>query len=305
MTSALWLDDDDVQRALGAFDPVTPVVQELLALAGRELQPCAGADGVEHAVVVRDAGEKYVLPLRAMRAVYRACLAAAAARRLMGPSIATVCVVAPRYAATAHLRLIAKYVRDAAHVAVCVTDGPAGQGVEQWVMDELFMTGVNLTIGTDVGEALFGANLIVIDALDAEVRIEQISAGAVIVNASGRDLPGAVVDAVVVIYVEDVRSPDGNVPRDLARRNRLTGPGYTGATRAYRRTPPVCDLRALLRADDGVRPHVSGVVLVEIRGAEAAGEALALHTGRAARSLGLGRRIDDSRSDTPPNKYGE
>ncbi|MDF5753540.1 hypothetical protein [Spongiactinospora sp. TRM90649] len=281
MTSTLWLDRDDVQRAYETFDPVMLIVADLRAPNGGETQP--GSATGDDVLIVEDGGVSYALPLHALRTVYRACLAAAVVRRLSAPRIATVGLVVLRsWDASAYLNVFVRRVPEVTHVAVCAGEGQAD--VPERIRDELFMAGATLAAEEDAREALFGANLVVVDGFEDASWLDQVSAGTVIVNVSDDALPANVVKALTMIY------------------------GVAGANRppVYRRhygreMPRFGDLFEILRSDEPIANRSTDVCVIDLNGVDAISRELTLQIGKTARGLGLGRWTHD----VSPPRNGE
>lgn len=269
MTSTLWLDRDDVRQACEMFDPVRLIVAELRAPDGGAAQPGSASAG--DLLLVEDADVSYALPLRALRTVHRACVAAAVVRRLEAPRLATVGMVMVRsWDTSVYLSVFVGRVPEVTHVAVCAGDSPAE--VPERVRDELFMAGATLAVEYHAQEALFGANLAVVDGVEAASWLDQVPAGTVIVNVGDDALPDNVVKAPTVIY------------------------GVVGAARPAacrqrhcRETPQFGDLFEILRSDEPIANRMTDVFVIDLNGVDAISRELTLRIGRAATALGLGR----------------
>lgn len=67
------------------------------------------------------------------------------------------------------------------------------------------LAGVGLSVTSRVSEAVFGANLVVVaGGARADVGVRELSKGAVLVNATGRDLPDDLVDGLSQVYMDDL-----------------------------------------------------------------------------------------------------
>jgi len=209
------------------------------------------------------------------------------------PGAATVSVLGSGLPAELLLRVVARFVLATTHVAVCAPAGPADATVTRRVVDEFDLSGISLAVTPRVDEAAFGANLIVIvDSRATDLRIEWIAKGAVLVNASGWDLPGPVVGSASRVYVDNLRLIGDNLHRHFIR-----------AHLAPRRTPPAScrdeprslsisgDLGGLLLGGPLARPDPEEVVLVEVLGAGTLSSSLGNQLARAAQRLGLGEQI--------------
>ncbi|MFV2009857.1 MULTISPECIES: hypothetical protein [unclassified Micromonospora] len=163
-----------------------------------EIPPCdpSGAEGC--ALTARDPP-----------AYQAALLTVLAARSLLRPSAVTVAVIGSGAAVALQLFLIARYVPGVSHIAVCQPDAEP----DRWVVDALELAGIGLARTNHPGEAAFGANLVVVcGAADGHVGLADgatgpqvhLPAGALVVNATGRDLPSALIDQVTEVFVDDI-----------------------------------------------------------------------------------------------------
>ena len=133
MSSTYQLSLDEVHRALDELDPVALVTAELTGraapapsyVAAAQTPTWQSADCGEPQAAVEDpaTAARFVLPLRALQAARSASLAAAAARLLVPPGAATVSVLGSGLPAELALRIIARYVTGATHIAVCPAGG--------------------------------------------------------------------------------------------------------------------------------------------------------------------------------------
>ncbi len=292
MSPVLQISWEDMHQALDDFDPVTVVVDELTGEAVGDVADLVDVGGF---VKVEDpaSADCFLLPAGALRTVRGSCLTVAAAQLLLPPGAATVCVLGSAPEAAVLLKMIIQYVRDVGHVAVCVMDGPPDPAVTRRVRDELVLAGIDLTVGTDAGEALFGANLVAVGRSRVDPGIGKISKGAILVNAGGRDLPTAVVAGAAAIYVDDMRLIGESAHRYFVREHLACLETPTTSRYLQPRAQRVTgDLGDLLSGDSVPRRHPAEHILVELLSTEAVSVRLACELGLAARRLGLGKEID-------------
>ena len=249
----------------------------------------------ERQAVVEDPGSatRFLLPLQALQATRDACLAAAAARLFVPPGAATVSVLGSGLSAELLLRVVARYVVGATHVAVCPTGGSIEETVTRRVIDELDLSGISLFVTSEIGEAAYGANLVVVAGEYAvDLERDHIAKGALLVNGSGWDLPVSVVDGATRIYVDNLQLLGDNLHRYFVRAHKSwEGGGAMGRRQEHRVQCIAGDLSGVLRGDHVARSEPEGIVLVEALSAGALSTALGHQLTLAAHRLGLGRAI--------------
>jgi hypothetical protein len=179
----------------------------------------------------------------------------------------------------------------------------SGRAGEWGVRDELERGGTTLSVTTDPRHAALGANLLVIAELGWEpLDIGQLHPGVMIINATRRDLPDALLAEVDRVYVDDIGLLEHNQHRKFVRLHRTgpgTPPGSTQGSREgwHRRLAPWrherridADLsRVLLGGLE--RTDVDDVVLVELLDGGSLVVRLAGHIYRAA--LGIDQSGND------------
>lgn len=154
-----------------------------------------------------------------------AVLTALSARYLLAPGVVTASVVGGGWAVRAQLDAVARHVPGTSHVAVRVLDG---EPLDRDLVDRLRLTGIGLSVAATAGEAVFGANLVVVtDVADPDTWPVRLPGGAVLVNATGGDLPPAVTRAVDVVFVDDLAllrcAPHRGLPVEADLRQVVTG----------------------------------------------------------------------------------
>nr|MDT0659145.1 hypothetical protein [Micromonospora sp. DSM 115978] len=257
-----------------AVDPVDTVAEQLMTGGTSTLS----ADLWDRTGCHQETG-----PLARDRAAYHpAVLAALAARYLLGPEVVTASVIGPRRAAHLHIMTIARYVPCVSHVSVFLTDGPAAPATaaagradggtgqvtpvfDQQVVDELELSGIVLNRAASPAESAFGANLVVVigpvgcpagpgEGPGAPVRLAK---GALLLNASGRDLPPALADQASQVFVDDLSLVETAAANGLARpaRARLN---------PQQRYQVIGDLRQVVLGEPTGRIKQEQVLLVEL-----------------------------------------
>lgn len=283
----LRLGTDDLCTAIAGIDPVPVLAAELMAVGGN----AAAAPGARWGeplgafAVLEDTttGGRCALPAAALRAYRSAALTALAARHLLAPGVVTASVIGSGLAARLQMMVIARHVPDVSHIAACAASVDRDPPVWTGMADQLDHAGIELTVTDHVDEAVFGANLVAITGCDADlVRVDHLSKGAVVVNATGRDLPDHLVDGANQVYVDDSARMDSAAHRHFART------AAEGSSSVRRHDGIEADLGAVLTGEHPGRTRADHVLLVELLGPNALDLALACLVHRAALVLGLG-----------------
>jgi ornithine cyclodeaminase/alanine dehydrogenase-like protein (mu-crystallin family) len=275
------LGTDEVWNAFEDIDPVAVIVDELTgkpwdASAFCRLTP--GAEG-EDLAVLEDArsGVRCLLPASMLRTFRAASLATVAARELLAPGVAIVGILGSDLAAQVHVGTLARYLPDISHVAVCAAPDQPSVLIEPRLLDRLDLSGIGLTVTADVREAVLGANLIVVPAGGRDARsVGRPTAGALLVNGSGRDLASDIVDRVDKIYIDDPTLLGRNAHRYFVLAQR---PGWS---RHRGNQVRVADLRQLLATGVRGRRNADDILLAELLSAHRLDARLAWEVHRAA-----------------------
>ncbi|MFD9733233.1 hypothetical protein [Umezawaea sp. NPDC059074] len=283
----LRLSADDLCTAIAGIDPVPVLAAELMAMGGTAAAEPGARWGEPFGAfaVLEDtsAGGRCALPVAALRAYRAAALTALAARHLLAPGVVTASVIGSGLAARLQMMVIARHVPDVSHIAACAVNGDRDLPVWTGVVDQLDHAGIELAVTNHVDEAVFGANLVAITGCDADlVRVDHLSKGAVVVNATGRDLPDHLVDGANQVYVDDSTRMGSAAHRHFARTV------AHGSSSARRHDGIEADLGAVLIGEHPGRTRVDHVLLVELLSPNALDLALACLVHRAALVLGLG-----------------
>jgi ornithine cyclodeaminase/alanine dehydrogenase-like protein (mu-crystallin family) len=227
----------------GVADPVDQLVERMLTGQGSLVCPSVwqvpGRTGPERT--------------RVTPAAHGAVLTALAARFLLPPAPVTASVLGP---SGRLLAALCRYLPGISHVAVYP---PGRETVATELVEELESAGIGVSIARSVRDAVFGANLVVVTDRDGAADLDSmhVSRGALLVNATGRDLPDAVVDRVDRIFIDD---PGLLAP---AARNGLCRPARAAVhpSPLYRLTG---DLRQVLTGQFAGRVSHDDVLLVEL-----------------------------------------
>jgi ornithine cyclodeaminase/alanine dehydrogenase-like protein (mu-crystallin family) len=287
---------EEARIAVQLIDPVAVLAEELVGRTigqpgwGRrhDLPNIGGSNGGELRVAVD--GVDCVLPAASMRAFQSAALAALAARELLVPGGVTAALVGTRDAVQSGLAIVARYVPDISHVAVYLT-APRPGALDAVVLDQLELNGIVLSMGTELRQAVFGANLVVVigDVRAGDLRDlpgTRLAPGAVVVNGTGRDLPAALIDGVDQVYVDDLSLLDACADRYVVRT-------HTGRPAARHRPPAIrADLGQLLAGSPAGRARTADIVLVELLSVDIPNVWLAKRLHRAAMECGLGEVVE-------------
>lgn len=294
---ALRLSDEDVLHALGSIDPIVPVAADLAGEIGAA-ERFANVDG-ELRFACHGTELDGLFPAAALTAIHTAALAALAATHLTPRGVRTAALFAPADVEAVHLTVLVRHVSHISHLAVH-RGGGAVAPYDNDLLDEFELAGTGLSTTPDARRAAGGANLLVLAERADELRLGAPRRGLLLVNASGLDLPDAVLDAVDQAYVDDARLLADNDHRAVVRAH-LSGPtadpirqaeGWHRHQQHWRTLRRIdADLRQVLAGTHPGRSHTDDVLLVELLGTAAVGPRLASTLCRAALELGLGTRV--------------
>ncbi len=294
------LDAERLFRALDELDLVDVLAAELTGGVGaREpagpapssrwtLETARSPDaGPELAVLSGpDAAPRLALPTADLRACRRAALTTLAARLLLAPGVVTVTVLGAGMAAHVQSAMLIRWLPDVSHVAV---HSSMASPIPPELARRFASASIGLTLAASVDDAVFGATLVVVAGDEPPVlRRTRLARGAVVVNASGRELPAELVDGVSEVYVDDLALLSGQPRRYLATGAAVPdlapGPRRRPATRRRRRVAG--DLRQVLTGVDAGRSRLDDVLLVELLSADKLDARLACRVCEAAAGLG-------------------
>ncbi|MPZ83092.1 MAG: hypothetical protein GEV28_22950 [Actinophytocola sp.] len=304
----LQLSAEDVWSALEVIDPVAVLAEELIGRTvghaeeevGR-LTPWTGYGTRTNASALvalehPDVDGRCVLPAASLRMFQSAALAAIAARELLVPGGVTVAMLGATQAMQPQLAVIARHVPDISHVAICLADLSRSNLLEARLVDLLELSGIGLSVTTTWPDTVFGANLVVATSEGvvrqdlSGMRVGQLARGAVLVNATGRNLPAELVDRMAEVYVDDFSLLPGNGDRYIVSTHLLATAGDTGVEQTGRYI--AADLGQLLAGEHGGREHEDNRVLVELLSGRRLNVQLAYRILQAARRNGLGSRFE-------------
>ncbi|HEY7593875.1 MAG TPA: hypothetical protein VH969_12020 [Actinophytocola sp.] len=307
--TVLQLGSREVWRALDVIDPVATMAEFLIdRTVGR-----AGHDSRSRGRLISwsdtasngtglvlldhpDVTGTCVLPAETLRSSQAVVLAAVAAREMLVSGGVTMAVIGPPADTEPQLSVLARHVPDISHVAVC-SDRPDLDEVGAETAEQLEKSGIGLSVVSTVADAVFGANLVVTTDHSrfakglAGLRIGNLARGALLVNASGTDLPAELVDHVDEVYVDDLglvdHHPDRHVvATSLAARAAGTATGRLGIE------PRIAgDLVQLLTGRHADRRRSGDIVLMELLGGHELNADLAYRIYEVAAHTSLGVRI--------------
>lgn len=301
----LQLRSHEVWSALEVIDPVATVAEYLIGrTVGRaghghrvfgQLISWSGAGRNGSELVLLDHPEATgpcVVPAQSLRSSHAAALAAVAARELLVSGGVTMAMLGPAEDVQPQLSVVARQVPDISHVALCgATMGT--REIEPKLVDQLQLSGIELSVVSTVEEAVFGANLVVAAGHPTTVgdltglRIGGLARGTLLINATGHDLPTDLVDRVDQVYVDDLGLLDTYPDRHVVTTHRATPPPGTATMR-----PRITgDLAQLLTCKDPGRRLASDIVLVELLGVHELNADLAYRIYEVATRTGLGVRV--------------
>lgn len=312
----IHLNRDDIWRAMRVFDPVAAVAEELIGhtlddgakheprTPGR-LVPWPGPAGSDHAGQVGDVALELsadkvgcVAPAAGLHLARTAALIALAACELLVPGGLTVAVVGRSGPTQPQLAVIVRHVPDISHVALWLTDVASTALVPPELRDQLELNGIRVSVATSLADAVFGANLVIVagdgarrDELDS-LQFGQVAGGAVLVNASGHDLPAELIDRIDDVYVDDLTLLETNWDRLVVAAHRTA----TGDVGSGHDTRIVADLGLLLLGRERYPRRAGATVLVELLGVAEPSAEFAYRVCLAARKAGLGARIPRSQA---------
>jgi ornithine cyclodeaminase/alanine dehydrogenase-like protein (mu-crystallin family) len=309
----------DVLRAMEEFDLLEVMAEELVrpaldapdhALASRFVPADDGANGSDE-LAVEDAGTGQIclLPKSSLRMVRSAGLSALAARELHPPGVVTAAILGSSEAAQLHLSVIARHVPNLSHAALYPGGALAVPQIEQTLLDQLELAGIGVSLSDSPRRAASGANLVVVTDFDQDrLDIGQLPPGALVVNASGRDLPPELLTGVDQVYVDDLGLLDDNSHRTVVRLHQ-TGPDLSAQPQnhvregwyrhevSWRRQRRIeADLGQVLTGARG-RTYVDDVLLAELLGQSVPDVVLAGRIHQTAAKHGLGRRINAAQEE--------
>jgi ornithine cyclodeaminase/alanine dehydrogenase-like protein (mu-crystallin family) len=295
---ALQLDTEDLLSVLDVINPIDVLIEELISkAAGRPERPPnpdgrlapwrrgASAEGGSAAemLLLEDLriGGRCVLPRSALYVVRTASLTALAARELAVPGVVTAAVLGFDLTAQTSLSLIARYLPGLSHVAVCPIGDEPNQAcgpMEPRIIDQLDLTGVGWSVTAGAAEAVFGATLIVATVASARwLEVGHLAKGAVLINATGEELSGYMVDAVDQIYVDDAALIGSNSNAAALDRTGTRCPSRIEA-----------DVAQVLTGAHAGRMNLDHILLVELLGVRELDVQLACALHRAALEHDLG-----------------
>jgi ornithine cyclodeaminase/alanine dehydrogenase-like protein (mu-crystallin family) len=291
--TVLQLRSHEVWRALEVVDPVETMAEYLIGRtfgraghgqesAGRLVSwRGAGRNGTELVLLDHpDATGPCVLPAQSLRSSQAAALVAVAAREMLMSGGVTMALLGPAADSQPQLSVVARYVPDLSHVALfCGPDARAGD-IEPRLVDQLELSGIELSVAGSAADAVFGANLVIATSADtapldlADLRPGQLVKGTVLINATGAALSAEIVERADQVVVDDLGLLDDCPGRWATGDRRITG-----------------DLAQLLTDQHASRRRAGDLVLVDLLGVHELNADLAYRIYEVATQTGLGVRI--------------
>jgi ornithine cyclodeaminase/alanine dehydrogenase-like protein (mu-crystallin family) len=307
--TVLQLRSHEVWSALEGLDPVATMAEYLISRTvgragygrsspGRLISwNGTGRNGSELVLLDHpDATGPCVVPAQSLRSSQAAALAAVAARELLVAGGVTIAMLGPAGDAQPQLSVLSRHVPDISHVALCSASMGTSE-VEPKLADQLELSGIGVSVVPTVDEAVFGANLVIATNPTAsgqdvaDLRIGKLARGAVLINATGRDLPIELVDQVDQVYVDDLGLLEHYPDRHVVATHQAE-PSVSAATMRHGAGPRIAgDLAQLLTGRLPSNRRTSDVVLVELLGAHELNADLAYRIYEVASHTGLGVRI--------------
>jgi ornithine cyclodeaminase len=305
--TVLRLDAEDVWRTLETLDPVAVLAEELIKRAinhpdqerhsAGPLVPWAGRD--DEYVLAEDLWPDASCAIAAapLRMIHAAALSALATRELLPPGGITVAILGTRRETQSQLAVLAKHVPDIVHVAVRITDETETDTLEPWLLDQLDLAGIGVSVVTSLADSLFGANLVIQVSEEGltedgeHAGVKHLVRGTVLVNASGHDLPDDLVDHVDQVYVDDLALLAEHPDRYIVTQH-LSRTASVAMWAGEHRPPAIAaDLGLLLAGARPGREQQDDIVVVELLSANVPNTHLAHAIAETALRGGLGDRV--------------
>jgi ornithine cyclodeaminase/alanine dehydrogenase-like protein (mu-crystallin family) len=290
----LRLSDNDLRRVVEDVDAMQVVAAALIARSGGSTDWAADTTG--SFAVDNDSGlavyestqdnQRCVMSAAGQRGYRSAVLTALSTRHLLTPGVVTASVVGSGLALDLQLAALCRHVSDISHIAVATIDSPAP---DQAVLALLDRHGIGLSLVATPADAVFGANLVVL-ADPGRLDALRLAKGAVLVNATGVDLPAALLDRVHAIYVDDPTRLAGSA-RSFAKAQPTRQRGRVH--HPHTRPSVVAGLGQVLAGEHPGRIDNDHVLLVELIGGPELDLVVADSICQAALAAGLGTPVRD------------
>jgi ornithine cyclodeaminase len=277
----LHLGADELSYALEGIQPLDVLAEDVAVRTTRDdgdarlsPWPNAVAGGPDPELVLLEdyhSGVTCVLPAAALRGCRAAVLTRVAARELLNPGASRMAALGCGPAADLQLATIARHLPTIRHISVCPVAAEHGCPIEQRALDEIDLADVRLTVTADAAGAVASADLVVVTCTAATWPAgTRPHLGAVVVNATNRDLSDELVDTADALFVDDAE---------------LLG---AAADRYFTRRGVDADLTRVLTGEHPGRTDPDHVVLVELLSADQLDAVLARLLYGAAVDRGLG-----------------
>jgi ornithine cyclodeaminase/alanine dehydrogenase-like protein (mu-crystallin family) len=252
--------------------------------------PLAGSQPDDHLLFEDDAsGTRRIMPGSSLRSMRVASLAVLAARRLAAPGVLTVAVLSHEAPPLLEADVIARYVANVSHIAIWPGLSEARTRIDAArLAQRLDRAGTALSMTGQLAEAVRGANLVLVveagKAADSlSVDIGHFVRGAVIVNATGRELPCSLTAGIEHIVVDYPGLLSSNPRRYLAEPDEGAGnkPQIAHRVGQKRPRPIMADLLQIMTGTHVSRPSIDDMILVELLSANSLSVELAYYLNQA------------------------
>ncbi|HEX5113572.1 MAG TPA: hypothetical protein VFW65_00075 [Pseudonocardiaceae bacterium] len=309
--AVLLLRHSDMVHALGQVDLLDVVARDM---TGQLAPGRSGVSATTEVTTVNDPDNEltYQLPTPSLLMIRLAGLAGTAARHLLPPGAITAAVLGSGAVARLQLTVMAHYLPDVSQVAAHPSVVHIRHSADCDVRGSLYRAGSTLSLSDDPMRTAFGANLLVIGEIGwVPLDVGHLRAGALVANATRRDLPDALLAQVDRVCVDDLTLLEHNQHRTFVQRHLGCPPPGPDPTHQrtdgwYRRRPSWRATRHIdtdlcrILAERQRRTDFDDVLLLELLETATAGTHLATRLCRAAGGLGLGlglgHRIDEPRN---------
>lgn len=308
-TPVLRLLANDVRHALEDIDPAEHHHSRLRNVLTDNGMTTVGESSDDELVLFEDphTAALFMMP-RSILCLGRATMMIAlAASELLAAGETTVALLASGDTALFHLAMLARHVPGVGHVCLTSANDREAPRLDERVLALLDRAGIDLSVVDTLDEAALGANLLITTGPGHDdLTHRHLTRGALLVNATGRDLPTDVVNQVDQVYVDDIGLLEHNRHRHFVSvhlrdgAHELTTPLLRAADWHQRRDTwyqvrrVEADITQVHSGHHPGRTDLDEVLLFELLGVRDLDLALALHIHRLALRRGLGTWVGTS-----------